>query len=52
MEYIGVKDATRLDGINGENGNDGLDIIWKGDASLPPANPQKNWVYRDTERKR
>lgn len=38
-----------LDGINGKDGNDGLDIVWKGDSSIPPANPQKNWVYRDTD---
>lgn len=38
-----------LDGINGKDGNDGLDIVWKGDSSIPPASPQKNWVYRDTD---
>lgn len=49
MTVDGNDGKDGLDGINGENGNDGLDIIWKGDASLPPANPQKNWVYRDTD---
>lgn len=38
-----------LDGINGKNGDDGLSIVWKGDSSIPPANPQKNWAYRDTD---
>lgn len=38
-----------VDGANGKDGNDGLDIVWKGDSSTPPANPQKNWVYRDTD---
>lgn len=38
-----------LDGVNGEDGKDGLDIVWKGDSSTPPANPQKNWVYRDMD---
>jgi hypothetical protein len=38
-----------LDGINGKDGNDGLSIVWKGDSLTPPANPQKNWVYRDTD---
>lgn len=38
-----------VDGLDGQDGNDGLDIVWKGDSSIPPANPQKNWVYRDTD---
>lgn len=38
-----------IDGIDGKNGADGLGIAWKGDLSAPPANPQKNWVYRDTD---
>lgn len=38
-----------IDGADGVNGKDGLDIVWKGDSSIPPANPQKNWVYRDTD---
>lgn len=37
-----------LDGINGEDGKDGLSITWKGDLSSAPANPQKNWAYRNT----
>ena len=36
-----------VDGINGKDGADGLDIVWKGDSSIPPSNPVKNWVYRD-----
>lgn len=38
-----------VDGANGKDGADGLDIVWKGDLSAPPANPVKNWVYRDTD---
>lgn len=38
-----------VDGANGKDGTDGLDIVWKGDSSTPPANPVKNWVYRDTD---
>lgn len=34
---------------DGQNGQDGLDIVWKGDYSTPPGNPQKNWVYRDID---
>lgn len=35
--------------IGGEKGADGLDIVWKGDLTDAPSNPQKNWVYRDTD---
>lgn len=38
-----------IDGVDGANGTDGLDIVWKGDLSAPPANPVKNWVYRDID---
>ena len=38
-----------VDGANGKDGADGLDIVWKGDLSMPPTNPVKNWVYRDTD---
>lgn len=38
-----------LKGEPGKDGADGLDIVWKGDLSTPPANPIKNWVYRDTD---
>ena len=38
-----------VDGANGKDGTDGFDIVWKGDLSTPPANPVKNWVYRDTD---
>lgn len=38
-----------LDGINGKDGNNGLSIVWKGDSSTPPTNPQLNWAYRDTD---
>lgn len=44
-----VSDGKKgLDGINGEDGKDGLSITWKGDLSSAPANPQKNWAYRNT----
>ena len=35
--------------IKGQDGKDGLSIVWKGDLATPPANPVKNWVYRDTD---
>ena len=49
MTVDGSDGKNGLDGINGKDGNDGLDIVWKGDSSIPPDNPQKNWAYRDTD---
>ncbi len=49
MTIDGSDGKDGLDGVNGEDGNDGLSIVWKGDSSTPPANPQKNWVYRDAD---
>lgn len=37
------------DGIDGVNGANGISIIWKGESATPPANPQLNWCYRDTD---
>ena len=50
--YVYQDDAwyvMTVDGLDGQDGNDGPDIVWKGDSSIPPANPQKNWAYRDTD---
>lgn len=44
-----LKGEPGKDGTDGKDGNDGLDIVWKGDLSAPPANPVKNWVYRDID---
>lgn len=38
-----------IDGVDGKNGADGLSIVWKGDLTEAPANPQTNWAYRDTD---
>lgn len=38
-----------IDGVDGKNGENGLSIVWKGDLSEAPANPQMNWAYRDTD---
>lgn len=38
-----------IDGVDGKNGENGLSIVWKGDLSEAPANPQINWAYRDTD---
>lgn len=37
------------DGINGNNGKDGLSIEYKGIMANPPSNPQKNWTYKDSD---
>lgn len=38
-----------IDGVDGENGKNGISIVWKGELSTPPASPQENWVYKDTD---
>ena len=38
-----------IDGVDGQNGKDGISIVWKGDLSTPPQKPQTNWAYRDTD---
>ena len=37
------------DGIKGNDGADGLSIVWKGEQKTPPSRPETNWVYRDTD---
>lgn len=49
MTVDGSDGNNGVDGINGKDGNDGLSVVWKGDSSIPPSNPQKNWCYRDTD---
>ena len=38
-----------IDGIDGQNGTDGLSIVWKGDLTEAPSDPQTNWAYHDTD---
>lgn len=38
-----------IDGVNGQDGDDGISIVWKGELSSAPASPQINWVYKDTD---
>ena len=49
MTIDGTDGQDGEDGTNGTNGSDGLSIVWKGDLATPPANPQTNWCYRDTD---
>ena len=44
-----VMNVDGIDGQNGKDGKDGISIVWKGDLATSPANPVKNWVYRDTD---
>ena len=53
-EYVllardGTDGKPGLDGINGVDGKDGLSIDWMGDLASPPANPQKNQIYRNID---
>ncbi len=41
-----------IDGVNGQNGANGISIHWCGDLTTPPANPQINWCYRDKDNKK
>jgi hypothetical protein len=36
-----------IDGVDGQQGADGLPIVWKGESIDPPENPEVNWAYRD-----
>ena len=38
-----------IDGVNGQDGVDGLSIVWKGELVEAPEDPQVNWVYKDTD---
>ena len=38
--------------VDGENGNNGLSIVWKGELATAPSNPQLNWCYRNTKDKK
>ena len=37
------------DGKDGLNGADGVSIAWKGEHTEPPADPELNWAYYNTE---
>ena len=51
----GDKGDSGADGKNGENGKDGengidgVSIVWKGELAEPPASPELNWAYYNTE---
>jgi hypothetical protein len=38
--------AIRIGALDGTNG---ISIVWKGDLSSPPSDPEINWVYRDSD---
>lgn len=49
MTVDGIDGQNGKDGTNGTNGTDGLSIVWKGEHSTAPSNPQLNWCYKDTD---
>jgi hypothetical protein len=49
MSIDGVDGQNGQDGQDGKDGSDGSSIVWKGESSNAPANPQENWVYKDTD---
>jgi len=46
--YTPIKGIDYRDGVDGQNGKDGVSIVWQGDLSAPPSSPKLNWVYRNT----
>ena len=38
-----------IDGTDGQDGTDGLSIVWLGELDTPPGDPQLNWCYRDRQ---
>lgn len=52
IKIRGVDGTNGVDGADGLDGANGLSIVWKGDLANPPANPEINWCYRDTDNKR
>lgn len=46
--YTPIKGIDYFDGVDGQNGKDGVSIAWQGDLPAPPSSPKLNWVYRNT----
>lgn len=38
-----------VDGLNGQDGQNGISIVWKGLSSSPPTSPEVNWCYKDID---
>ena len=45
----GANGSNGNNGTNGTNGTNGLSIVWKGELSSAPENPEVNWAYYNTE---
>lgn len=45
----GPQGETGTAGADGSNGSDGISIVWKGELSEAPANPQLLWAYYNTQ---
>lgn len=50
--YDGIDGKNGIDGTDGLNGKDGISLIYKGEFSNHPANPQNGWYYRNTTTKK
>jgi DNA-binding transcriptional regulator YdaS (Cro superfamily) len=54
ISYIWDGDNWKIlarDGTDGQNGANGTGIIWKGEFSSAPLNPELNWAYYNTSSK-
>lgn len=47
--YVYSDSAWYQMSVDGTPGTPGTSITWKGSSSSPPANPQLNWAYYDTD---
>ena len=48
----GIDGTNGLNGADGVNGSDGTSIVWKGEYSSHPSNPQNGWAYKNTTDKK
>lgn len=48
----GKDGVNGADGVNGVDGKDGVSIVWKGEYSSHPSNPQNGWAYKNTTDKK
>lgn len=44
----GIDGTNGLNGADGVNGKDGVSLVYKGEFTSHPANPQNGWYYRNT----
>lgn len=49
---IGPQGKPGLDGADGVSGKDGVSLVYKGEFTSHPLNPQDGWYYRNSAQKR